>query len=188
MTFRLIRVILNMDRGRAIIMRALKKRLMLFICLSGFSVLVSVYFLLRRDLPIALVFTVLMTGTFSFSLHQLQQHKTAKLIIENLILYIRSAVIHENTSAGSFSFELKIIEVFISCFGILFDGRIIMFNQDGIQLKSVEVGQNDIYLTYGTDEQTRCVQLLHASLDKLVQQDISKKFYRETGMTVKIID
>lgn len=106
--------------------------------------------------------------------------KTALLIVENQILHIRPAVIDaaetEDSAASS-------IEVFISCFGILLDSRIIKFNQDGIRLKAVEFRRDFISLTYGTDKRVQNTRLIHAAIDSGELVEIMEKFRYETGIT-----
>lgn len=121
--------------------------------------------------------------------------KTAKLIIENQILYIQPMAMGvlgwENGSSGRIDKDLgkdaagspaESIEVFVSCFGILLGSKIIKFNQQGIRLKAVEIGRYYLSIDYGTDMDIRNIRLLYARPDSAVLADIIEKFRYETGI------
>jgi len=112
-----------------------------------------------------------------------QQYKcfvTAKLIIENQIMHIEAAKIKEGVFENGSS--RGGIEVFISCFGILLDTRIIKFNIDGISLKGVEIGRESICLAYGTNKKNETIRLLHGGIDDQELQSLVEKFRYETGI------
>lgn len=118
-----------------------------------------------------------------FSIGEFKRLKAARLIIENQILHIQPAVIdlgdRGKEEVGSPS---EAIEVFISCFGILLNSKIIKFNQDGVHLKAVEIGRDFICLTYGTDRRTQKTQIIHALIDEPELNNIVEKFRYETGI------
>lgn len=108
---------------------------------------------------------------------------SARLIIENQILHIQPAVFQdlgEEKATDLLSGEA--IEVFVSGFGILLDSKIIKFNQDGIQLKAVELGRHFISLTYGTKGRIHNIKLLHWEFSDDMLAEISQKFRYETGV------
>ena len=125
--------------------------------------------------------------------------KTAKLIIENKILYIQpmamSGLGWENRGLGRIDKDLgkdvsvlptESIEVFVSCFGILLGSKIIKFNQEGIQLKAVEIGRHYLSVDYGTGSNSRNIRLLYARPDNDILAGIIEKFRYETGITPTI--
>jgi hypothetical protein len=121
--------------------------------------------------------------------------KTAKIIIENKILYIQPMAIGDlgwdNRGSGRIDHDLgkdtaglpaESIEVFVSCFGILLGSKIIKFNQEGIQLKAVEIGRHYLFIDYGTGMDIRNIRLLYARPDSDVLAGIIEKFRYETGI------
>ncbi|MBT9173832.1 MAG: hypothetical protein DDT21_02238 [Syntrophomonadaceae bacterium] len=109
----------------------------------------------------------------------------ARLIVENQILYIQPAVIFEQApakKAGKLTGET--FEIFVSCFGILLDGRVIRFNRGKIRLKAVELGRDYIGLTYGTAEKEQQARLLCPAFGEEEEAGIARKFHDETGITV----
>lgn len=109
--------------------------------------------------------------------------KAARLIAENQILHIRPAVFQEQDQGKGTDFlSCESMEVFVSCFGILLDSKIIKFNQDGIRLKAVELERDAISLTFGTDKKTRSIKLLHEEIDAGELAEIAVKFRYETGI------
>lgn len=110
----------------------------------------------------------------------------ARLIIENQILHIQPAIIYRQGGKKAGHFSCDSIEVFVSCFGILLESKIIKFNQDGIRLKGVELSRDFIYLTYGTTKKLQSIKLLHAAIDESQLAEISRKFRYETGVEAMI--
>lgn len=171
-------------------MKAIRKRVCFLALATGLGVLVSILIFLEDAtfrqrytesfLLVAILATVLL---FSFLIWVNRQLKTAKLIIENQILHIQPAQIDAGT-CGETDENLPIdrIEVFISCFGILLDSKVIEFNLDDIHLKAVEIGREFICLTYGTDEQTRKMRILHELIENQELNSIVEKFRYETGV------
>ncbi len=112
---------------------------------------------------------------------------TARLIIENQIIHIRPVVFHEQGKKSRANFlPVEPIEVFVSCFGILLDSKIIKFNQDGIKLKAVEIGRDFISLAYGTRERTQTTRLLRAAMDNGELDKITERFRYETGVVPSV--
>lgn len=99
--------------------------------------------------------------------------KAAQLIIENQILHIQPAIFMDQNES---------IEVYVSCFGILLESKIIKFNQEGIRLKAVELGRNYITITYGTDLRMQSTKLIYAEISEYTLQEIVRSFRYETGV------
>ena len=177
-------------------MKAIRQRVCLFSITSGSGVFITIFIsyqdsmiqtLLTKSL---LILTILVTVIlFGFLIREYGNHKTARLIIENEILHIHPAKIGTSICNESDTSLLNEgIEVFISCFGILLNSKIIKFNLDGIHLKAVEIGREFIYLTYGKDTQIQKVQVIHSVIDHHELQSIIEKFRYETGVVPVITD
>ncbi len=109
--------------------------------------------------------------------------KIARLITENPILHIQTAVISDISGEAAQPEKQDRTEVVISYFGILMAERIIKFNQDGIRLRGVEIGKDFISFTYGTEKQTQNIRLLRPVIDPAAMEEISERFRYETGIT-----
>lgn len=116
-----------------------------------------------------------------------QRLKAARLIVENQILHIQPAMIQDHIGEKRFPPLHDSVEVFVSCFGILLDSKIIKFNQEGIRLKTVELGRDFIWLTYGTKQKVRSTKLLHGEISDGELAEISRRFLYETGITPTIL-
>lgn len=101
-------------------------------------------------------------------------YKDAKLIVENTIIRIPSVLIGEDYTEN--------IEIYISCFGILIDSKVIKYNVGNIKLKGIEINTEYICLNFGRDEKIQKTCILHGSISEEEQQQISKRFHRETGI------
>ncbi len=111
----------------------------------------------------------------------------ARLIVENQILHIQPAVqCARNSRKESEAESCETVEMFVSCFGILLGSKVIKFNQEGIRLKAVEIGQDYLLLDYGWGTDIRRIKLIHPRPDSAVLADIIEKFRYETGITPTI--
>ncbi|HNU80982.1 MAG TPA: hypothetical protein PKG58_09560, partial [Bacillota bacterium] len=110
-------------------MNTIKRKLMIYMMLSSFGILIS-FTLFAGYFHIVVVFSILTTILLLvFSLNEYRRYAFARLIIENKIIHIEAA---ETESESKMN---KSIEIFVSCFGILLDSKIIKFNTEGISLK-----------------------------------------------------
>ena len=74
----------------------------------------------------------------------------------------------------------------ISCFGILINGKVIPFNQQGIRLKSIEISNTNIFITYGSDKKTDQIEQQYDWKEMEEIQAIAEKFRYETGISAQI--
>jgi len=162
------------------ILKAIRQRSYIFAAAAGIGVAVSVVvFACGRTAPeirTQVLLTVsLPAGACMAALwvQECRKLRIARLIAENQILHIRTAVVSDGADD---------IEVFVSYFGILLDSRVIKFNQEGTFLKAVEIGRDYISLTYGTDKRVQSTRLLHAAIDDKEVDRIAEKFRHETGI------
>ena len=107
----------------------------------------------------------------------------ARLIIENPIMHIRTAIISDISGEAAQREDIENTEVVVSYFGILMDAKIIKFNQDGILLRAVEIEDDFISFTYGTDKRLQNTRLLRPKIERLEMDEIFEKFRYETGIT-----
>lgn len=177
-------------------MKAIRQKVCIFAIATGFGLMASFFIFYKMAtmhplytdlfLLVAIMATVFL---LAFLIRSNSRLKTARLIIENQILHIQPAKIEAGT-CGETDTTIHIggIEVFISCFGMLLDSKVIKFNQDGICLKAVEIGCEFIRLTYGTDQHTQKIRILHEPIASQELQNIVERFRYETGVVVLITD
>ncbi len=127
---------------------------------------------------------IIITGTAAavFWLRGLSRLKIARLISENPILHINTAVISEISDETEQVSDAGNIEVIVSYFGILMGEKIIKFNQDGIRLRAVEIGADYISFTYGTQKRIQKIRLLRPAIEPAELDKIAEKFRYETGV------
>jgi archaellum component FlaF (FlaF/FlaG flagellin family) len=113
----------------------------------------------------------------------------AKLIIDNRIMYLKQAhILDQKVQSSHINKSVnKDIEVFISCFGILIDSKIIKFNLDGVLLKEVQLSDRYITLGYGRDNTVERIRILHETLTIYEMIRIIESFRYETGVTPVLI-
>lgn len=170
-------------------LKAIRRRTHLFAASAGLGIVLSVLIyacgLLAPEIhtPLSLALSALVSGGMAgLGAREYGRLRAARLIFENHILHIRTAVIDDDAGDAAKPGKAESIEVFVSYFGILLDSRIVKFNQDGILLKAVEIGPDFISLTYGTDKGTRITRLLHAEIRQGELESIVERFRYETGI------
>lgn len=175
-------------------MKAIRKRCLVFGAFTGFFMLTNVVLLVFGEATseiraqIILVSVVIAGGIAAgFWIREFGKFKIARLIAENPILHIRTAVISDLSGEESQPEEPESTEVFISYFGILLDAQIIKFNQDGIRLRAVEIGRDFISFTYGMEKRTRNIRLLRPAIDPAAMEEICERFRYETGITPALL-
>jgi hypothetical protein len=116
-------------------------------------------------------------------------YRIAKLIIENKIMSIEAAEINKRSYDSSDNIlKIDSLEFFISCFGILLGSRVIKFNIDGVRLKKVEIGNDLVCLTYGTNDSIQHIKLIHGVIEIDELKTIAERFRYETGIVPIIVD
>lgn len=170
-------------------MKAIIRRCIVFAAFSGFAILTGVVILIfggttSRLQSHILPAIILIGGAVStgFWVEECKKLKIARLIVENTIIQIRTAVIREVCAEAKQPSDIEASDVFISYFGILLNTRVIKFNQGGIRLKAVEIGDDFICFTYGTERWIQSTWLLRPAIDPVTIHEISEKFRYETGI------
>ncbi len=170
-------------------MKAIQKRCFIYATFTGFFILMGVMFLVFGGVAseiraqILLASVIIASGiSAGFWIRERGKLKIARLIAENSILHIHTAVISDISGEAAQRPEPENTEVFISYFGILLDEKTIKFNQDGIRLRAVEIGNDFISFTYGTEKRTQYIRLLRPAIDPATMAEISERFRYETGI------
>ena len=108
----------------------------------------------------------------------------AKAIVDSAVIRIQPAVIcgHAEGEEGEEALR-EGFGIYVSCFGILLGAKAIRFNQDGIWLKTVEIGQGYISFGYGASgEEPQNIRLLYPKPDEAALAGIVESFRKETGV------
>ena len=167
-------------------MSTIRKRCFVFAAFTGFFILIGAMLFVFGEaaseiqVQFLLVSISIVGGIAAcFWIREFRKLKIARLIAENPILHMCTATISDISSETA---QPEDIEIFISYFGILLDAKVIKFNQDGIRLRAVEMGNDFISFTYGTEKWTRNIRLLHSVVDPASVEEISERFRYETGI------
>ncbi len=171
-------------------MKAIKKKFFVLAALTGFGILTGGMFLsfggaiseIRAQILLAAVVIASLVAA-GFWLRGLSKLNVARLIAENPILHISTAVISDISAEATQSGNIENTEVIVSYFGILLDEKVIKFNQGGIRIRAVEIGNDFISFTYGTEKRTQNIRLLRPAINPEELDKIAEKFRYETGIT-----
>lgn len=176
-------------------MKAIKRRLYLYAGACILGVAASLLFFIGTAGPgqtdrlqLLMILSAVILAA-ALAVRESRRLSAARLIVENQILHIQPAVFQMQRNGKRSDYHWKEpVEVFVSCFGILLDSKIIKFNQEGIRLKAAGIGRGYLSLHYGTDTVTRKVRLFHAGADSGRLEDIIERFRYETGITPVLIE
>lgn len=114
---------------------------------------------------------------------EVNNFKIAKLIMENFILKVKTAVVSEIFGKERIHMPIENNEVFVSYFGILLNGKIAKFNQDGIRLTAMEIGNDFISFTYGNEIKMQNLRIVRPDIEPEAMSEMINKFRFETGIT-----
>lgn len=175
-------------------MKAIRKKSYIFVAFTGFFVLTGAMLLFfggatsEIQAQMFLASLIIASGiSAGFWIREHRKLKIARLIAENPILHIHTAVIRDLSGETAQRSDTESTEVIVSYFGILLDEKTIKFNQGGIRLKAVEIGNDFISFTYGTEKRTQYIRLLRPAIDSATLAEISEKFLYETGITPTLL-
>jgi len=112
----------------------------------------------------------------AFWLRGLRKLKIARLITENPILHINTAVISDLSGEAAQRENIENIEVIVSYFGILLGEN-----------RAVEIGTDFISFTCGTEKRTQNIRILRPGIDPAALEQISERFRYETGITPTLL-
>lgn len=176
-------------------MKAIRQRLILLTYLSSIGLLFCLIIFIKNfvisftDMRVIFALLLLVSNLLIvFIIREFETYCAAKLITENKFMNIEVAEIRIKPDDASSHSKIDGLEVYVSCFGILLGSKVIKFNINGINLKEVEIGNDFIYLAYGTDKKIHTIKLIHGDLEKEELKDIVEGFRHETGIIPIVVN
>lgn len=167
-------------------MKLIRKRrngyLMLFVASICLSVWLGAIFMLEA----VLIFGIISAISLLLLARQSRLLYDARLIWDNRILVVPSALIFMSGRQT----KKEIREIVVSTFGILIGSEIYRWGFDGVhgaRLQDAQIDKERMYLTFGDQDQTMRVELLHGMTEKHDLVDTAQKLFYETGVSAKII-
>lgn len=178
-------------------MRVIKRRIMVLTILTGLClsiVVLSVFFWEQETFESGkvLLWAVFLCGVLGIAGTSAAAAKMsqADLIVKNQIMHIQTVVLEQLMAGGKVSREgfqrSRMIDISISCFGILLDTRVIPFNQNGIRLNSIVLTNDCISVAYEKKQKTFRIRILHKWMDRKELDEVAEKFRYETGVSAII--
>ncbi len=168
-------------------MKAIKKWRDISAALFVVCILFTALFAATQALEMVIVFGIADAAMFIFLYRQNRLLHYASLICNNQILCVPSAII----VAENCTVKMILNETVVSTFGLLIGSKVYKWGCDGVRstrLKQVKLDKERICLTFGTDEETRCIELLHGITNKQRIMEITQKLRHETGVTAIVTD
>ncbi|HOR85891.1 MAG TPA: hypothetical protein PLL98_05320 [Bacillota bacterium] len=167
--------------------KSIQKRLVIFSVLFVGGTLLTLWFAISVILEAVITMGVVSTFLLFFLIKQWSQLCNARLICENRILTVPSAII----AKGQDGHEIYTEETIVSTFGILLGDEVFRWGFDGlhgVRLNAIKVDRANITLEFGNREQKMRVKLLHGLTDEQAVAEIKRKLWHETGVKAEISD
>lgn len=142
-------------------------------------------FLLRRIPEGALVCGTGSAVLLVLLVMQFRRLHDARLLLDNRILTVPSAVISQPESGRT----TELTETVVSTFGVLTGGRVYLWGCDGVRgtrLRAAGIDGGRISLTLGGANQTLCIELPHGLADKQAVLEICRTLEHETGIKAAV--
>lgn len=121
-------------------------------------------------------------------LKDINNFKIARLIRENFILKVKTAVIREIPDKDCHDKHMEDTDIFVSYFGILINGKIVKFNQDGVRLSAMSIGNDFISFTYGNEKKIQNLRIVRPNIEPEAMEEMINRFRFETGITPTTIE
>lgn len=158
-----------------------------FALLFVISCFVTGWFAVKLIVEAVFVFALLNVILLVFLIRENRLLFYAKLIWDNRILSVPSAIISMSLSKE----KKEVEEIVVSTFGILIGNKIYKWGLNGVhgvRLKTIELNRSWIFLNFGDDDENMQVKLLHGLADIEEVEEIKEKFWNETGVKSVVMD
>ena len=160
-------------------------------------VFLSAAILFAAALTVILIFHPAITAPFAFLffaggmtavillINTRKNLSAAHAIVDSAVIHIQPAVIQaqsveEKKEAGQLQ---RNFGIYVSSFGILLGAKVIRFNQSGIWLRNVEIGEDYIFFIYGVNgEELHNIRLLYSKPSEDELAVIIENFRKDTGV------
>lgn len=166
-------------------MKAIKKRRNMLAALLTFGVAIAICFQWYGIPEAALICGAGSVVPLVLFILQLRRLRDVRLISDNRILAVPSAVITRPESGETEELE----ETVVSTFGVLAGGRVYRWGCDGFRgtrLTAIAIDRSRIFLTLGGENQPLRIELPHGLADKQTVLEICRKLQYETGVTAMV--
>jgi hypothetical protein len=166
-------------------MKEIIKRRNMFAVLLTAGLALTSWFLLQRIPKGALACGAGSAALLVLLLIQFRRLHDARLLCDNRILTVPSAVIFQPKSGRT----TTLTETVVSTFGVLAGDRVCLWGCDGVRgtrLRAVEIDRCRIFLTLGSANQTLCIELPHGLCDKQAVLEICRRLEHETGVKAAV--
>lgn len=167
-------------------MKLIRKRRNEYAMLFAISIFVTVWLGVIFKLEALIAFGAFSTISLLMLLRQSRLLYDARLIWDNRILSVASALIFMSDR----QIKKETEETIVSTFGILIGSQIYRWGLDGLhgtRLHAVQINKERMVLTFGDNDQTMQVKLLHGMTEKQELEDTVQRLFYETGVTADII-
>ncbi len=166
-------------------MKSIRRRRNAYALLLALSLLSALWLGMVPALPPALAAGALSLASLLLLLRQGRRLHDARLIWDNRILAVPSALVSipERQAGGGAE------ETVVSTFGILIGSEIYRWGLDGVdgaRLRAARIDRQEMQLSFGDAAQTMRLALPHGIRDAARLKEITRKIWHETGVQAEL--
>lgn len=166
-------------------MKEITKRRNTLAALLTAGLALTAWFLFRRIPEGTLACGTASAALLVLLMMQSRRLHDARLLLDNRILTVPSAVISRPESGGT----TELAETVVSTFGVLTGGRVYLWGCDGVRgtrLRAVGIDRSRISMTLGGANQSLRIELPHGLADKQAVLEICQTLEHETGIKAAV--
>lgn len=168
-------------------MKVIKRRRSIYAVFSSVAVFLTVMFIAIEKPAAAIALAAVSALSLIIFSRESRMLYCARLICDNRILTLPSAVVTIEKCAGERMRENTVV----STFGMMVGTKVFKWGCDGIhgvRLQNVRMDREHIRLTFGVNDKKQSAVLLHGMTDRESVQEIARKIFRETGVKPEVSD
>lgn len=166
-------------------MKLIRKRRNFYALFLAVNISLTTWFARKLIVEAAFAFGLISLVCLFMLVRQIRMLYLAKLISDNHIFSVRSAIISMTGRKENNETE----EIVVSTFGVLIASKVYQWGcngLEGIRLKTIDIDRERVYFTFGDATQTIRVELLHGIGEEQTVMDITQKLLDETGVRANI--
>lgn len=169
------------------VVKSIRRRCLGFSVLFAVGILLTALFISMRTTEAAIACGATGAAALILLYQQSRQLYAARLICDNRILTVPSSIVTAENSPGTKMME----ETVVSTFGMLLGNKLYKWGCEGMhgtRLHKIRIDREQIWLTFGSDDESLRVELLHGMACKEKVLIIAQKLRYETGVQAEVCD
>lgn len=169
------------------VVKSIRRLCLGFSVLSALGMILTALFIAMQTTEVAIACGAVTAAALILLYRQSRQLAAVRLIYDNRILTVPSSIVTTENLVGTEMME----ETVVSTFGMLLGNKLYNWGCDGMhgtRLQKIRIDREQIWLTFGSDDEILRLELLHGMTNKEEVLMIAQKLRYETGVQAEVRD